>query len=68
MNLFPLIFFNILTNSYKHPAMMKINKEMKLKAFINKPVSITITNTNAVNALVLNVWILIANLIEFVYV
>lgn len=62
MNLFPLIFFKILTNSYRQPAMMKINNAMKLKALINKPASITITNTNAVNALVLNVWILIANL------
>ena len=62
MNLLPLIFFKILTNSYRHPAIMKINNEMKLKELINKPASITITNTNAVNALVLNVWILIANL------
>src|ERR1035437_2702836 len=54
-NLRGRIFFINSTNSYQHPKWIKVNNMIKAQAFQRRPVSITTTNTTAVNALVLKV-------------
>lgn len=54
-NFLPYTFFINFTNSYQQPKCITANKIKKLQKFQSRPVSITITKSSAVSALVLNV-------------
>lgn len=57
--------FIILLNSYRQPNMIMVNRAMKVHTFTNNPANISNTKISAVNALVFNVCLLIANLIVY---